>query len=172
MRWLGSQFPYLSANLDFSADGALAGLYTDQILPSADFALDLESLTAPSGDARIAPATIVEAGGERIGVLGATTQMLESITSAGGVNVIGTDSNNIELLAEQLQAYIDSFAAQGINKVILMSHLQQIQLEEQLIEQLEGVDIVMAGGSHTLLLDEGEPLYPAPAQHPTRITRL
>lgn len=166
VRWLGSQFPYLSANLDFSADGALAGLYTDQILPSTDFALDLESLTAPSGDARIAPATIVEAGGERIGVLGATTQMLESITSAGGVNVIGTDSNNIELLAEQLQAYIDSFAAQGINKVILMSHLQQIQLEEQLIEQLEGVDIVMAGGSHTLLLDEGEPLYPGSGATP------
>ena len=28
VRWLGTQFPYLSSNLDFTSDGALSGLFT------------------------------------------------------------------------------------------------------------------------------------------------
>ena len=36
---LGAQFPYLSSNLDFSADADLADLFTADILPNTDFAL-------------------------------------------------------------------------------------------------------------------------------------
>lgn len=166
VRWLGSQFPYLSANLDFSADSALAGQYTDEILQNTDFAMDLESLTFAASSARIAPATIVEEGGERIGIIGATTQILESISSTGGVDVVGTDSNDMVLLAQQLQVYIDALEAQDVNKIILMTHLQQIQLEEQLVGLLDGVDIVMAGGSNALLLDDGDALYPGSGATP------
>jgi 2',3'-cyclic-nucleotide 2'-phosphodiesterase (5'-nucleotidase family) len=35
--WLGTQFPYLSFNLDFSGEPALAGLFTDEILPTTAF---------------------------------------------------------------------------------------------------------------------------------------
>ena len=36
-RWVGAQFPYLSANLDFSGDGDLGNLFTDEILPNTAF---------------------------------------------------------------------------------------------------------------------------------------
>lgn len=48
---------------------------------------------------------------------------------------------------------IDDLQAQGINKIILSSHLQQIQFEEELATLLDGVDIVTAGGSNSLLAD-------------------
>ena len=37
VRWLGAQFPYLSANLDFSADSNLSGLFTSDILTNTEF---------------------------------------------------------------------------------------------------------------------------------------
>ncbi len=36
-RWAGAQFPYLSANLDLSAEEALAGLFTSDILLNTAF---------------------------------------------------------------------------------------------------------------------------------------
>ncbi len=166
VRWLGAQFPYLSANLDFSADGSLSGLYTDQILSNTAFGSTISDLEAAAAAPKIAPATIIEEGGEQIGIVAATTQILESISSTGGVQVEGTDSNDMALLAQQLQVYIDELRDQGINKIILMSHLQQIALEEELAGLLDGVDIIMAGGSNALLADDGESLYPGTGQTP------
>ena len=37
-RWVGAQFPYLSANLDFSGDGDLGNLFTDDVKLNSDFA--------------------------------------------------------------------------------------------------------------------------------------
>jgi len=92
VRYLGAQFPYLSANLDFSADPNLASRFTNQILPNTAYDADLSNLTATRNAPRIAPATIIEQGGEQIGVVGATTQVLASISSPGGVTVIGPDA--------------------------------------------------------------------------------
>ncbi|MGB2130726.1 MAG: 5'-nucleotidase C-terminal domain-containing protein [Marinobacterium sp.] len=166
VRWLGAQFPYLSANLDLSGDSSLDGLFTDQILQNTAFESSIDDLDTAAAAPKIAPATIVETGGERIGIVGATTQILESISSTGGVQVDGTDSNDMQLLAQQLQVYIDQLRDQGINKIIVMSHLQQISLEEELAGLLDGVDIIMAGGSNALLADEDEALFPGMGQAP------
>jgi 2',3'-cyclic-nucleotide 2'-phosphodiesterase (5'-nucleotidase family) len=53
-RFIGTAFPYLSANLDFSGDGNLAGLYTDEIIPNTLFATSLSNLANPA-DKKIAP---------------------------------------------------------------------------------------------------------------------
>jgi 2',3'-cyclic-nucleotide 2'-phosphodiesterase (5'-nucleotidase family) len=166
VRWLGAQFPYLSANLDFSDDDYLSGLSTSDILNNQAFISALDDLEAAAAAPKIAPVTIVEEGGEKIGIVGATTQILSSISSNGGVQVEGTDQNDMQLLAQQLQVYIDQLRDQGINKIILMSHLQQISLEEELAGLLDGVDIIMAGGSNALLADEGDSLFPGTGQQP------
>lgn len=166
VRWLGTQFPYLSANLDFSGDDSLSGLFTDQILNNTAFTSTIDDLDAAAAAPKIAPATIIEEGGELIGIVAATTQILESISSTGGVQVDGTDSNDMALLAQQLQVYIDELRDQGINKIVLMSHLQQIALEEELAGLLDGVDIIMAGGSNALLADADEALFPGTGQEP------
>ena len=151
--WLGSQFPYISANLDFSGDSALSGLATDSITSQSDFQTTLEEVLAGANKPKLAPAVIAERGGEKIGIIGITTQILESISSPGGTDVLTGGSNDMQALADLIQPIINQLESQGINKIVLASHLQQIQFEEELATLLDGVDIVMAGGSNALLAD-------------------
>jgi 2',3'-cyclic-nucleotide 2'-phosphodiesterase (5'-nucleotidase family)/DNA-binding beta-propeller fold protein YncE len=147
-------FPHLSANLDFSGDAALSGRYTETVGTGG-----LEDVTSLA--ARIVPSATVQKGGETIGLVGVTTQILESISSTGNVEVKGfagdgAETNDMVLLAAQLQPVIDELIAQGVNKIILMSHLQQIQFEKQLATLLTGVDIILAAGSNTRLGDASD----------------
>ena len=158
VRWLGAQFPYLSANLDFSGDSNLSGLFTDDILTNTAFQSLPSDLTAAAAAPKIAPATIIEEGGDRIGVVGATTQLVETISSTGGVDVIDPESNDMTALAAILQPTINDLIAQGINKVVVVSHLQQIALEKELAGLLSGVDVIIAGGSDTLQADSTDRL--------------
>ena len=154
-RWVGAQFPFLSANLDFSGDANLAGLFTDMILRSSEFQTGPEQSATSTATPKIAKATIIEEGGELIGVVGATTPGLEHISSPGDTQVIGSDDpNDMDALAALLQPVIDDVIAQGVNKVILVTHLQQIALEKELIGKLSGVDVIIAGGSDTLQADQ------------------
>jgi 2',3'-cyclic-nucleotide 2'-phosphodiesterase (5'-nucleotidase family) len=57
------------------------------------------------------------------------------------------------LLAAQLQPVIDDLIAQGVDKIIVMAHLQQIGFEQALAPLLTGVDIILAAGSNTRLGD-------------------
>ncbi|CAM0553466.1 hypothetical protein EHLJMEHL_03556 [Vreelandella titanicae] len=154
IEWLGSQFPYLSANLDFSTDAALSELATNELFSQDAFQATLEELLAGANKPKLAPAVIAERGGEKIGIIGVTTQILESISSPGDVDVLTGGSNDMQALADLIQPVIDDLESQGINKIILSSHLQQIQFEEELATLLDGVDIVIAGGSNSLLADQ------------------
>jgi 2',3'-cyclic-nucleotide 2'-phosphodiesterase (5'-nucleotidase family) len=60
------------------------------------------------------------------------------------------------LLASQLQPVINDLTSQGVNKIVLMAHLQQLQYEQQLAPLLRGVDIILAGGSNTRLGDSND----------------
>lgn len=117
--------PYLSANLDFSGEAALQAL-------------------VDSG--QIAKSTIIEKDGERLGVIGATTELLPTISSPRNVVV-----NNV---LAAVQAEVDALEAAGVNKIILASHLQSINEELELIGQLRGVDVVIAGGGDELLIND------------------
>ncbi len=147
-------FPYLSANLDFSGDTAISGRYQETV--------GIGGLEEASTLARkIVPSAVVTKGGEAIGLVGATTQILESISSTGNVEVKGfagdgAETNDMVLLAAQLQPVIDDLIAQGVNKVILMAHLQQIALEQELAPLLRGVDIILSAGSNTRLGDAND----------------
>lgn len=152
--WVGAQFPYLSANLDFSGDAVLNPAFTETLGVNG-----LEEAASLNG--RIAPSAIITENGERIGLVGVTTQLLEQISSPTGTEVKGFptgpgangEADNLQLLAIQLQPYIDDLIAQGVNKIILMSHLQLLGNEEALAPLLSGVDIVLAAGSNTRLGD-------------------
>ncbi|WP_375459038.1 choice-of-anchor I family protein [uncultured Enterovirga sp.] len=150
--WVGAQFPYLSADLDFSGDSFIRGTVV------------AGGQEASSIRGKVAPSAIVTEGGERIGIVGATTQVLERISSPTGTEVNGfpkngqpgdntTEVDNMQLLATQLQPVIDALIAQGVNKIILTSHLQLLSNEQTLAGLLRGVDIIVAAGSHTRLGD-------------------
>jgi len=151
--WVGAQFPYLSANLDFSGDADLSSRFTNTV------GAGLEEASSLKG--RLVPSAVVTKGGQKIGLVGATTQIIEQISSTGGVEVKGfagdgAETNDMALLAAQLQPVIDDLTSQGVNKIVLMAHLQQIQLEQQLAPLLNGVDIILAGGSNTRLGDDND----------------
>ncbi|MEH2146984.1 bifunctional metallophosphatase/5'-nucleotidase [Nostoc sp.] len=149
----GTKFPYLSTNLDFSTDKDLAKLVT------AD---GQEASKIPN---KIAGNTIITVNGEKIAVVGATTPTLPTISSPGSVTVLPKEFNDhdaadIAALAAEIQTSVDTLLTKNpeINKVILLAHMQQIAIEQKLAELLKGVDIIVAGGSNTLLADKTDRL--------------
>ncbi|MGD2183815.1 5'-nucleotidase C-terminal domain-containing protein [Lusitaniella coriacea LEGE 07167] len=144
--YAGTQFPYLSANLDFSTDANLADLVT------AD---GQEASTIPN---KIAKSTVVTVNGERVGIVGATTPTLSAISSPGDLGILPADATDIPALAAEIQESVDALTATGINKVILLAHMQQIEIERQLAGLLRDVDVIIAGGSNTRLTDSTDRL--------------
>ncbi|WP_213287304.1 choice-of-anchor I family protein [Bradyrhizobium sp. sGM-13] len=154
----GTQFAYLAANLNFAGEPDLAPNAQTTPLTEATFGV------GASGGRRIAPSTIFEENGEKIGVVGVTTPVFEDITTPGGVRIVGprtleTDADFIALAAV-IQPAIDAVIAQGVNKVIIVSQLQELENEQKLITFLKGVDVVIGGGSNTLLSDSNDVLRP------------
>lgn len=146
----GTTMPYLSTNLNFATDANLAPL-------------EVAGGQAPVGRA-VTSSTVLEEGGELIGVVGATTPTLGRISSPGGVGIApvwaGTVPTAAELdaLAAEIQAEVDALLAANptMNKVILLAHMQQINIELELATRLSGVDIIVAGGSNTRLFDDND----------------
>ena len=181
----GTLFPYLAANLDFSGDPNLPFLFAEELLTTDAFDLtqaiaDLEAAVAAAGGDeaalrpaeeegnddfidfdRIAPSVIAEVDGEQVGIIGLTTPDLASLSSPGGVEVIGpegvpSDPAVLQGLADIANEQVDLLQAQGIDKIVLVSHLQQFSFEQALAPLVEGVDVFLAGGSDFILLDEND----------------
>ncbi len=123
--------PFLSANVDFSGEPALQAL-VDQGL--------------------IAASTVIETGGERIGVIGAVTPLLPNISTPRNAVV--------SPVLPAVMAEVESLTSQGVNKIVLVSHLQDVAEEIELIADLTGVDVVIAGGGDDLLKNEGDTCLP------------
>ena len=90
---------------------------------------------------------------ERIGVIGAITPNLNAISSPGDVVI---DIN----VKDAIQAEIDALEAEGIDKIVLISHLQGIKDDSLMASQLSGLDVMIAGGGDELLANEGDALIP------------
>ncbi|WP_072297999.1 ExeM/NucH family extracellular endonuclease [Paracoccus sp. SM22M-07] len=152
----GAMFPYLSANLDFSTDPNLAGL--EVAGGQAPQAGTVTSSVVLSMDSEQTGQT------ELVGIVGATTPTLARIASSGSVGIApGQFDNNptpeqLDALAAEIQAEVDALLAAnpGMDKVILLAHMQVLGMEEQLAPRLSGVDVIVAGGSNTRLLDEDD----------------
>ena len=147
--YVGTAFPFLSANLDFSLDSNLASLVVDS---------GQEASTIPNSITK--SVVITTPSGEKIGVVGMTTPLLGSISVPENVGIAPKDPNDIVGLAAIVQASVDALTATGINKIILTGHLQQISRDEAIATHIKDVDIIIAGGSNTLLADETDRLHP------------
>jgi 2',3'-cyclic-nucleotide 2'-phosphodiesterase (5'-nucleotidase family) len=148
--YAGARFPYLSANLSFSGTGELA---------SSDFAADGQEASSIRG--KIVKTAVITVGGERIGLVGATTTRLAAISSPGPeVRVEGRVDDTDQVNAALIQDFVNQLTAQGINKIILLAHLQQLQNEVTLATQLRDVDVIIAGGSHRVLAKPTDRLRP------------
>jgi 5'-nucleotidase len=123
-----AQFPVLSSNLDVENEPALKGL--------------------------LRHSTVVTRGREKIGIVGAITPTLPTISNTGP---------NIRMLdlRTSLQSEVDALTRAGVNKIVLLTHVGYGE-EQELARTLRNVDVVVGGHSHTLLGTTTAPGWPAP----------
>ena len=157
----GAAFPYLSANLGLADDPHLRPLVA------------ADALRTPLGAGSLARSVILELDGESIGIVGATTPHLAWISSAGDVTVEPLDGFDLDALAAVIQRAVDDLTGLGVDKIILLAHMQQIAIEQRLASRLRDVDIIVAGGSNTILADKTDCLRSgdrAAGSYPLRMT--
>ncbi|TIC88262.1 bifunctional metallophosphatase/5'-nucleotidase [Nocardioides sp. GY 10113] len=128
----GTPPKFVSANLDFTGEPSLQAL--------------VEQGT-------IVKRHVVWEKGEPIGIVGATTPALASISSPGDVEVL-------QDVAGIVQRQVNALTRRGVNKIILISHLQSVEEDRALVPMLRGVDVAIAGGGDELLANEGDALVP------------
>jgi len=146
----GANFPYLSTNLNFTPNANLAPL-------------EVAGGQAPQ-PRTVTSSVIIDVNGEDIGVVGATTPTLASISTPGTVGISPTPfaanptPEQLDALAAEIQLEVNALLAAnpGLNKIVLLAHMQQISIELELAERLQNVDIIVAGGSNTRLFDDND----------------
>ncbi len=144
----GALFPYLSANTDFSKNKDTAEL------------MGTDGACVKELAGKFAASAVVEVNGEKIGLVGASTPTLPAITSTGGLVISPTAEDwTAADLAAAIQPAVDNLAAAGINKIIVLAHMQQISVEKELARYLYDVDIIVAGGSNTRMGDSTDVLF-------------
>jgi len=145
----GAAFPYLAGNLDYPTDPNLAPIAT----------ADGQNVQDIAG--KVTGSAVVQTeGGELLGLVSSVVPTIDDgLTSPGPDLGVFPESNDLTELAAIIQQDVDALLAAnpGLDKVILMSHQQVLSREQELATMLEGVDIIMAGGSNSVLLDENDP---------------
>ncbi len=114
----GLDFPVVTANVDFSASPVLA----DKILPY----------------------TILDVGGEQVGIIGLVAPESEILSSPGPELVFDYD------LIAVTQRYVDELTEQGVNKIILLTHIGY-NADVEVAQNVTGVDVVVGGHTNTFL---------------------
>ncbi len=152
--YLGALFPYLANNLDYSNADLPDGLTV------------VENGGAPLPNT-LTGSVVVDVNGESVGILGAVTPYLESIANTGKVEVTTDDPDGnpitattpiniqVDSLIANLAPEIERLSNEGIDKLILMTHLQESAIEralaQALAEQGLGIDVLIGGGSHQVM---------------------
>ncbi|MCG6133883.1 MAG: 5'-nucleotidase C-terminal domain-containing protein [Nostoc sp. LLA-1] len=162
----GTDFPYLSANIDFAPEVA-SSTNPDGALGAIDLAENQDTAEASTIPRKIAKSTVITLPGndgvanteddQVIGIVGATTPLLPVISSPGRLGILPENPIDYTALAEIVQSQVDILTAQGINKIVLLTHLQQLDIDvDQLAPRLQDVDVIVAGGSHAILADDND----------------
>ena len=132
---------------------------------------DIKKLGLADLDKVLKKSTIVEVKGEKIGLVGASPMdMFERLTHPNYYADCYMDS--LEDTLEEIQEEIDILKSNGINKIILLSHLGN-KRDKIAAKNLEGVDVIIGGHSHELLKDikEGENLFYSKSGEPVIMTQ-
>ncbi|MEA5522235.1 choice-of-anchor I family protein [Limnoraphis robusta] len=149
----GASFPYLATNLD----------YTNATLPEG---LTVVESGLPAQPNSLTGSVVVDVNGEQVAVLGVVTPYLPSIANIGGVEMETGDgisagtpiADQVAALVANLQPEVQLLTDAGINKIILMTHLQEAEIEQALAEALDSqnipIDVMIGGGSHRVMTDE------------------
>ncbi|MDW8352229.1 MAG: 5'-nucleotidase C-terminal domain-containing protein [Anaerolineae bacterium] len=142
-----------AGNHEFDNGPTVLRQFIDQInFPLLSANIDVSS--EPSLTGKISPTVVLTVNGEAVGVVGLTTPDTAFIASPGpnvGFNSPVTSA----------QAAINALLAQGVNRIIVLSHLGY-SVDLQLAAQITGADVIVGGHSHTFLRTPPSPIVVAP----------
>ena len=146
-------FPLLSANVNFAKDANLQSRFND-------------SITDNAVGGQIYNGMIKVVNGEKIGIFGLTTAETPTISSPGEDVVF-------ENYIEEAQKSVDAFKAQGVNKIIALTHLGYDDSlawdnDLELAKQVEGIDVIVGGHTHVKL---DAPVFETTGDEPTVIVQ-
>ncbi len=108
---------------------------------------------------KVQPYVIKEVGGEKIGIIGLLAEDTDE-TSSPGPNVPFIRAEEV------LPGLIEELSADGVNKVIALSHMG-LGRDRQIAAAVDGIDVIVGGHSHTLLSNTAEG---AEGPYPTIVT--
>ena len=127
-----AEFPIIGGNFDVTRDEGLRG--------------------------KIKGSFVIEVGGEKIGIIGATTEDTPEIASPGDVE--------FHDVIQYVRGASEALDAAGVNKIILLSHIGYNE-DMAVAAALPLVDVIVGGHSHTLLSNVAEG---AAGPYPTMVT--
>ncbi len=116
------QFPVLMSNADVSGEPALADV--------------------------LKKSTVIERGGEKIGLIGLTPEDTPDLASPGK-NITFTNP------VDAVQGEVDRLTAEGVNKIIVLSH-SGYAVDQRVAAGTTGVDVIVGGHSNTYLSNTSE----------------
>jgi 5'-nucleotidase/UDP-sugar diphosphatase len=115
-------FPVLMSNADVSGEELLAGT--------------------------LAKSTVIERGGEKLGLIGLTPQDTDELASPGP-NITFSEP------VAAVQGEVDRLTEMGVNKIIVLSHSGFV-VDKAVAAATTGVDVIVGGHSNTLLSNTQE----------------
>lgn len=129
-------------NHEFDDGPAVLGAFAQKLVPPLLMA-NADLTAEPALRDAIVKSVVIEKGGERIGLVGLSPLDTAELSSPGP-NVILTAP------VAAAQAEIDRLTADGVTKIVLLSHLGY-DADKAIAATLTGVDVIVGGHSHTLL---------------------
>jgi 2',3'-cyclic-nucleotide 2'-phosphodiesterase (5'-nucleotidase family) len=155
----GAAFPYLANNLDYSRATLPNGL---AVVANGGAPLP-NTLTG---------SVVKDFNGEKVGIIGIVTPYLKSIADTGAIEVTTRDINGnvitgttsvdeqVDSIIRNITPEVQALSNAGINKIILMTHLQESRIEIALAGKMAalglGVDLLLGGGSHQVMSSSTE----------------
>lgn len=147
-----AKFPFVSANVDFSKDDNLKARFNNSVSSNPE-------------NGKIYNGIVKEVNGEKIGIFGLTTAETKNISSPGK-DVVFED------YIEEAEKAVEAFEAQGVNKIIALTHIGYNDgggdNDLTLAKEVEGIDVIVGGHSHDKL---AEPVVDETGEEPTIIVQ-
>lgn len=121
---------------------------------------------------KIEKSMIKEYNGQKFGIIGtAPSDVLERVGPGESLEDIKID--NVDTTIKKVQEEVNNLKSQGINKIIILSHLGKDN-DKRLAQETEGIDIILGAHTHDLYkgVNEKENLLYSKTGEPVVLTQI
>ena len=121
---------------------------------------------------KIKPSKIEEYNGEKFGIIGtAPPDAFERVGTRESLQDIKID--DIDTTIKKVQDEVNNLKSQGINKIIIISHIGK-DLDKRLAQETDGIDIILGAHTHDLYkgVKDGDNLVYSKSGQPVILTQI